>query len=569
MEIQKIQRYAVWGAILALGYLIMLQWDEDFHGDVKSALQTTPSPALMSDAPFVENYDVIENKGVENEDMPSVSTNTTNIADVQVTETPNSDRYLKINTDVLSVFVDLKGGDIVQVNLNQHKKDIDQVDIPLTLLQQDAERLYIAQSGLVGTNGPDASSEGRPLYRVEHTTVELNNEDEIRVPLFFTTKEGVKITKEFVLRKGDYLLDVNYKIDNQSNTTWKGNVFAQLKRDNTIDPLADTSPFAMKPFLGMAYWSPEKNYNKVSMDDLEDEPIKLTATGGWASFVQHYFISAWVAPVESKNNYSSRVNSKGENIFGFTSEGVVIPSGERNNISIGFYAGPKDQKRLEKISKGLELTVDYGWLWMVAQVLFAILIKIQSYVGNWGWSIVLLTVSVKAFFFPLNHYAFKSMANMRKLQPEMARLKELYGDDRQKLSQATMEMYRKEKINPLGSCLPMLVQMPVFIALYWTLSESVEIRHAPFIFYIEDLTVKDPYFILPILMAVSMFLQQKISPMVFNDPMQERVMKMMPIMFSVFFLFFPAGLVLYWFVNNLLTISQQWIINKSIEKNSK
>ena len=570
MQIQNIQRYIVWAALAAVSYLMLIQWGKDYDA-IKTNQQQTVIQNTKKDN-GINDLEIAAKTNVEkiniNEDIPKTSVEKTDNAIDELSTNSNPEKNtIRISTDIFEMLIDLKGGDIVRLDLLEHKISIDNPNTPITFLQNDFTRTYIAQSGLVGKNGPDANKNGRPDYKSSETHFVLGESNqELRVPLMFIDPSGVKITKEFVFKKGNYLFDVNYHIENSSGENWTANLFAQIKRDNSIDPLADTSFFAMKPFLGIAYWSEENKYNKITISDIKEEPVNITHKGGWAAFAQHYFISAWIAPVEKNNRFESRKNNKNENIFGFTSEETTIKNGETGLISTALYVGPKDQNELRKISDGLELTVDYGWLWMVAQALFAVLIYIQGYVSNWGWSIVLLTCCVKLVFFPLNQYAFKSMANMKKLQPKMLQLKEQYGDDRQKLSQATMEMYRKEKINPLGSCLPMLIQMPVFIALYWVLSESVEIRHAEFIFWIKDLSIKDPYFILPVLMAVTMVIQQKLSPMVFQDPMQERVMKMMPIMFAFFFLFFPAGLVLYWLVNNILTIAQQWAINKSIEK---
>ena len=281
--------------------------------------------------------------------------------------------------------------------------------------------------------------------------------------------------------------------------------------------------------------------------------------------VQHYFVSAWVPDQDTKNNFNiRRLGSQDVYILGFTSPEIVVKPGESGNIGAAFYSGPKDQYRLEEIAQYLDLTLDYGWLWMIAKPLFWVLYQLHQFVGNWGWSIIMLTILIKAAFFQLSAKSYTSMANMRRLQPEMVRLKELHGDDRQKMSQETMSLYKREKVNPMGGCLPILVQMPVFIALYWVLLESVELRHAPWLLWINDLSVKDPFFVLPLIMGVSMFIQQKLNPTP-PDPIQAKVMQIMPIAFTFFFLFFPAGLVLYWTVNNCLSILQQWIITRRIE----
>jgi YidC/Oxa1 family membrane protein insertase len=561
MQIQNFQRYIIWGLLAAVGYLMLIQWQKDYGKattinlpiSTSTTQQTTNSPSEVS-----------TEKQTKNEDIPElIITPKEKERTIQTTE--NTNRLIFVKTENMNLTIDLIGGDIVVSDLSQYSVDVETPENKVKILQNDETRTYIAQSGIIGTDGPDANPSGRPLYKTEYINYEKpEGENEFRVPLYFQDEFGLKTTKTFIFKKDSYAVDIEYEIENQSAQQKTGSLFAQIKRDNTIDPLADTSIFAMKPFLGVAFWAPEKKYNKISIEDIKEEPIKITHQGGWLAFVQHYFISAWIAPKETNNTFTTRVNSNNENIVGFTTAAFTIEAGQTKKLNYTFYVGPKNQEKLKEISDGLDLTVDYGWLWMIAQAIFAVLIFIQKYVGNWGWSIVLLTCTVKLLFFPLNQYAFKSMANLRKLQPKMQKLKEQFGDDRQKLSQATMEMYRKEKINPLGSCLPMLIQMPVFIALYWVLSESVEIRHAEFIGWIKDLSIMDPYFVLPGLMAITMVIQQKLSPMVFQDPMQEKVMKYMPIMFAVFFLFFPAGLVLYWLVNNILTIAQQWVINRSI-----
>lgn len=318
------------------------------------------------------------------------------------------------------------------------------------------------------------------------------------------------------------------------------------------------------PFLGAAIREEDKNYAKYDFGDMEDESIRTTVQGGWVAMVQHYFVSAWVPPAEDKNVFSLRKRStKDLYLMDFTGRRLSVAPGGFGEYRAQFYVGPKDQQRLSELADYLDLTVDYGVLWMLAKPLFAGLKMIQSVLGNWGWSIILLTLVIKIFLYPLSAASLKSMAKMRNLQPEMARLKELYGDDRQKMSQELMGLYKKEKVNPAGGCFPMLLQMPVFLALYWVLLESVEIRHSPWIFWIQDLSAKDPFFVLPIIMGASMMLMQKMQPMP-TDPMQAKVMQFLPIMFTFFFMIFPAGLVLYWTVNNLLSMAQQWYVNRQL-----
>jgi YidC/Oxa1 family membrane protein insertase len=320
----------------------------------------------------------------------------------------------------------------------------------------------------------------------------------------------------------------------------------------------------MQPFLGVATMTNEKPYLKIAFDDLQEDPLNTVVEGGWIAVVQHYFISAWVPPNPGQYRYSTKVTSNGDNLIRYTGSELTLAAGERGQFSSQFYAGPKDQYRLKEIAPGLDLTVDYGWLWWIAQPLFWILTQIHKLVANWGWSIILLTVLVKAAFFHLSAASYRSMAKMRKVTPKMTQIREQYADDKQKQSQEMMALYQKEKVNPLGGCLPILIQMPVFIALYWVLMESVELRHAPWLGWIKDLSTMDPYYILPLIMGASMFFQQKLNPPP-PDPTQAKIMQLMPVFFTFFFLWFPAGLVLYWVVNNLLSIAQQWVITRRIE----
>jgi YidC/Oxa1 family membrane protein insertase len=352
-------------------------------------------------------------------------------------------------------------------------------------------------------------------------------------------------------------------VNNQTDKPWNANVFAQIKRDRSIDPSQGTA-MGMQAYLGAALFTPEEPYTKIDFDDMDESKFSDKISNGWLAMLQHYFVSAWVPVSAEAYTYQTRVlKNQGLYIIGMTGNRFTVEPGTTESVGLQFYAGPKIQDRLGEIADGLEYTVDYGWLWFVAQPLFWLLDFFHGLVQNWGLAIILVTVVIKAVFFPLSAASYRSMANMRRVAPKLQELKERYGDDRQKMSQEMMSLYQKEKINPLGGCLPILVQMPVFIALYWVLLESVEIRQAPFMLWIVDLSVKDPFFILPILMGVTMFIQTSLNPTP-PDPTQAKVMKMMPIMFTFFFMFFPAGLVLYWLVNNILSIAQQWYINKQI-----
>ncbi|UAW98410.1 membrane protein insertase YidC [Halopseudomonas nanhaiensis] len=553
----NLQRNILIAALLVITYLMVLQWNKDYDQQELPPAASS-APASTGDLPDVP----AAGAGQVDSDVPQAEA-----ADVAAaaenTEAVPAGQLVQVSTDALNVSIDPVGGDIVSVSLPKYPMRKDRPDLPFQLLEQSGKRTYIAQSGLAGSNGPDAREAGRPRYEAESTSYELaEGDDSLTVDLTFE-EAGVSYIKRFTFTRGDYLIGVEYLIDNQSADTWTGNLFGQIKRDGSSDP-SSSSATGMATYLGAAYWSKEGDYTKITTGDMDDARLRESNAGGWIAWLQHYFVSAWVPAEEQTHVYQTRKDTQGNYIVGFVSPAASVAPGTQGSLAADFYAGPKIQDRLEQISKGLELTVDYGFLWWIAQPLFWVLSLIHSFVGNWGWSIILLTVLIKAIFFPLSATSYRSMANMRRVAPKLQALKEQYGDDRQKMSQGMMELYKKEKINPLGGCLPILVQMPVFIALYWTLMESVEMRQAEWIGWITDLSLKDPYFILPILMGVTMFIQQQLNPAP-PDPMQAKVMKMLPIVFTFFFLWFPAGLVLYWVVNNILSIAQQWYITRQIE----
>ena len=373
------------------------------------------------------------------------------------------------------------------------------------------------------------------------------------------------MVKTFAFKGNDYVVDVHYDVTNRLNRSIQVGVFSQIKRDDR-DPVGASGGFSMgpQPYVGAALTTVEARYQKLEFDDLEEGDFKESVEGGWIAFLQHYFVSAWVATPGEQNRFYGNRRSDGLYRFGYTGPVKEIAAGQKGEYVSRFYAGPKDQKSLEALAPNLHLTVDYGFLWWLAVPLYTFLDYLDGLLGNWGLAIIVLTLCVKLVLYPLSAASYKSMANMRRVGPQMKRLQERYSDDRQKLSQEMMALYKKEKVNPLGGCLPMLLPMPIFIALYWVLFESVELRHAPFFLWINDLAAMDPFFILPLLMGASMYFQQTLSPAM-GDPMQVRMMKMMPIMFTVLFLFFPSGLVLYWLVNNLLGIAQQYYVIKKTE----
>jgi YidC/Oxa1 family membrane protein insertase len=555
-----LQRSLLIGAIAVLSFMLLTKW-VDFQ-DARESAQTQESTRLISSDSTAPELPSTASADTE-EDLPTLVDNAEPVNKAVDPVSTNSGRIIQIHTDVLQLAIDLEGGDIIELDLPKYLAKIDQPE-PYVMLEQNQTRTYIAQSGLIGTDGIDKN--GRPTYTTTSSVYTLpENDDELVVKLQYQNDAGVKVTKRYTLRRGEYLINIDFLVENGSDTRWQANLFGQLKRDNSPQPSSGSSGgMGLQPFLGAATTQPDDHFTKFTFQDMAEEPFKATLPGGWIAMIQHYFLSAWIPDPAQNHTYSTRATSSGFNIAGFTSPAVVLDPGQQGEVGAQFYSGPKDQYRLKEISPYLELSVDYGWLWWIAQPLFWLLTKIHSLVGNWGVAIILLTVLIKAAFFKLSATSYRSMANMRRVQPKMQDIREQYADDKQKQSQAMMELYKKEKINPMGGCLPILVQMPVFIALYWTLMESVELRQAPFILWIQDLSVMDPYFVLPLMMGASMFFMQMLNPPP-PDPMQAKIMKWMPVVFTFFFLWFPAGLVLYWVVNNLLSMAQQYVITRQIE----
>lgn len=546
-------------AIILLGiaivsYMLVLKWSDDYNNipvasSVEPVQQFSPSSVPSIAAQTSGNEDA----PVMSEDIPQVSA-----------ESTPSTQWIEVQTDVLNLRIDPQGGDIVYASFKKYPQSIEAKDVPFVLLEQSSMRTYVAQSGLVGKNGID--KKGRALFSSEQSKYEMSDgQDELVVKLSIQ-QDGVLINKVYKFKRNDYLVQLGYEVDNRSQQSWQANFYAQFKRDQSSDP-SQMESMGMNSYLGAAVTRPAERYFKIDFDDMDEGAFKEKVTGGWVAFLQHYFLSAWVPSTDAAHTYNVR-KAGGHYISGYYDDALVVEAGTQGSTFTGLYLGPKDQEKLSEIAENLDLTIDYGMLWWVAQPLFWLLTTIYSFVGNWGWSIIFLTVIVKAFFLPLSAKSYRSMANMRRVAPKLTALREQFGEDRQKLSQEMMGLYKKEKINPLGGCLPILVQMPVFIALYWVLMESVELRQAPFMLWIEDLSIKDPFFILPLIMGASMFIQMQLNPAP-ADPMQAKVMKLMPIIFTVFFLFFPAGLVLYWVVNNILSITQQYIITKQIENEDK
>ncbi|WP_019615293.1 membrane protein insertase YidC [Psychromonas ossibalaenae] len=466
-----------------------------------------------------------------------------------------------LENDQLRLAISLVGGDVISADLLEHDIEFDS-ETPFRLLDSGNGFTYIAQSGLIG-QGPDANKKGRPFYSVDKTeSVLADGQTEVSTALRFVDDKGNVFTKTFTLKRGEYVVNVSYNIENNTAEPLNVQLYAQLK-----ESLKETSTNMMMPvYRGGAFSTSDTRYSKYSFDDMKDGALNKTTEGGWVAMLQHYFVSAWIpSPTEQNHLYSNIIQNK-DAAIGFKAPLKTIDANSAAEISTKLWVGPKLQNKMAETAEHLDLTVDYGWLWFIAQPMFKLLIFFQGIVGNWGVAIILITFTVKGALYPLTKAQYTSMAKMRLLQPKIQALRDRYGEDRQKVSKAMMELYKKEKVNPLGGCFPILLQMPIFIALYWSLMESVELRHAPFMLWIQDLSVQDPYYIMPILMGVSMFFIQKMSPNTVQDPMQQKIMKFMPVIFTFFFLWFPAGLVLYWLVSNIVTLIQQTYIYKQFEK---
>ena len=480
-------------------------------------------------------------------------------------------KSITIKSDVLSLTINTYGGDVQAAQLLKYEQTLHS-NTPFQLLNSRPDFVYIAESGLTGKDGPDNVMQNgkRPVYQTAQTEYTLaDGQDELRVPFSYQTN-GVKYTKYYVLHRGSYAIDVEYKIDNQSTMPVEIAMYGQLKQTIELPHDAVTEGgggLGLSAFRGTAYSSADTNYSKYSFDDIKDKALSVETKTGWIAMLQHYFASAWI-PTQDQNNlfYSRATANNSQATIGFKGESTTVQAKSTQTINAKLWLGPEIQSELKQTAKHLDLIVDYGWLWFLSQPLFYLLKFIQSFVSNWGIAIIAITFIVRGILFPLTRAQYRSMAKMKLLQPRLQALKERYGDDRQKMSIETMALYKQEKVNPLGGCLPLLIQMPIFLSLFYMLGNTVELRHAPFILWIHDLSAQDPYYILPLLMGGTMFLIQKMSPTPVTDPLQQKLMTYMPLIFTVFFLWFPSGLVLYYIVSNLFTIAQQRIIYWELEK---
>ncbi len=548
--------------LVALAFIVLLIW-QAWQADYG----TKPLPASASTAANPAAPNQVQGTVPAAPDVPNAAQQASPpatpvtvpeaVANIDKTEFAHG-QTIQVVTDVVRAEIDTVGGDLRELKLLSYPVAVNKPEQPFPLLNDTLPNLFVAQSGLIaGTNGPDHHA----IFTPEQNSYQLaDNAKELKVRLRWNSPTGVMVTKVYTFQRNSYEIKLDYEVNNTSAQDWTGRLYGQFQR--VVDE-SQSSAF-IYTYTGGVISSPDNKYEKIDFDDMTDQDLSRAIKGGWAAILQHYFIGAWIPQQDQINQYYSKALPGERYILGVMAPEKSIPAGTTGTLSTRLYAGPKLQDHLAEVAPRLELTVDYGLLTVLAQPIFWLLKHIHDFVGNWGWSIVLLTLLIKLAFYKLSAASYRSMANMRRLQPRIIALKERYGDDRQRMSQGMMELYKTEKINPLGGCLPVLVQIPVFIALYWVLLESVELRQADFILWINDLSSPDPYYILPLLMGITMFIQQKLSPAP-PDPLQAKVMMILPPVFTLFFAFFPAGLVLYWVANNTLSIAQQWYITRSVD----
>ncbi len=532
------QKFFLIVAILLSLFLLKEQWDMQHEVDSNGNL------IYQKQAP------VVSEKNPENVDVPTVVNTNTSI-DLPNTQQSNKGEITTITTDLLTLEVSHKGATIINSWMNDYPTELGSSDT-VQLLNNKSGVLFQAQSGLLPQ---DKMPTHHSQFNSANSHYEMNG-DTLSVPFTWTGKDNTQVTKTYHFTKGSYVVSLDYQITNNGNNTLNTTSYTQLVR-NALDQYN----MMMPTFTGGAKYDDQEVYEKIDFDEF-DEQAKTTSVGGWIAMIQHYFFAAWIPDADKTHNYSSKINN-GKYLLTIVNPTQAIAPGASETLSSGrLYIGPKEQARIDTIAPGLDKTVDYGVLFIIAKPLSELLNWIYSFVQSWGYAIIILTILIKLAFYKLSEKSYRSMAGMRKLSPRLAKLKETYGDDKQKMGQKTMELYKKEKINPASGCLPILVQIPVFIALYWVLLEMVELRQTPF-WYLLDLSAPDPFYILPLIMGASMFVQQKLNPPP-PDPMQAKIMMTLPFVFTIFFLWFPSGLVLYWVVNNILSIAQQWYINKRI-----
>ena len=550
MAIEQLRMFLL-VAICFISFLLWQAWQRDYGPE--AAIPQGTEQTRDAQAPLVAP--------VTEEDIPALPKSDVTIT-AQSPEQPEAherpEGVVVVVTDTVRAVLDLAGGGLRKIELLLYPVSADSPEQSFALLDQTPQNIFIGQTGLL-SEGPAPNHHA--LFEAERSEYVLREgADSISIPLRWRDASGVSVTKTYVFRRDSYLIDLNFDVKNDTSNSWVGRSYGQFQRNRVP---SEGGLFRTYSYTGGVVSNEEKPYKKIDFGDMGDANLQLTVTGGWAAMLQHYFVGALIPAQDANNFFYTKALANERFVIGMMSPSQRLSAGQTGRLGMQLYVGPKLQERMEQAAPNLERTVDYGWLWLIAEPIFHLLNWIHSYVGNWGWSIILVTLLIKLLFFHLSATSYKSMARMRKLQPRVTALRERYGTDKQRMNQAMMALYKEEKINPLGGCFPILVQIPVFISLYWVLLESVELRQAEFIFWLTDLSVHDPYFVLPVMMGVTMLAQQRLNPAP-PDPMQAKIMMALPFVFTFLFLFFPSGLVLYWFVNNLLSIAQQWVITKKI-----
>lgn len=561
------QRNILFIAMLFLASILWMKWVE-FSAPQQLAQQIsetqkieTELPQVSQNAKSVSTVDEVPGDASLSQNEPVALPQVTNTL-----PTPVAD-LITVKTDLISAAINLQGGILESLSLDAEPIALDQPDQGFPLLKKQANEIALLQSGLV-TLGQPAPNHTNTRYTATQANYQLGDMDEINIPLRWVADNGIIFTKTYTFKRNSYLVGISYEVDNQSSDQWQGTFYGQFQSTETVKK---GGGFGQLPsYAGAAVYTEEEKYEKISFSNMRDENYQHETQSGWVAMLQHYFVAVWIPSSDRDMTLYSNVSKSAAPVtyrIGYKNNQLIeIQPNETGRFEATAYLGPKTQDRLKKLEKdggitGLALTVDYGWLTFIADPLFFVLNWINSWIGNWGWSIILLTILIKLVFYPLSAASYKSMAGMKKLQPRIQTLKDRYKDDRQKFQMEMMALYKKEKINPAGGCLPILVQIPVFIALYWVLLESVEMRQAPFALWLQDLSSPDPFYILPVMMGASMWFQQKLNPAPMED-IQKKVMMIMPFALTFLFLNFPSGLVLYWVVNNVLSMAQQWLINR-------
>lgn len=550
-----VRRTVLYVAVALVGVLLWNAWNKDHPASTNPA-PNAPVQSVSTPTNFVPpSYSTTPAPG-NTPALPSAPTSPS--GQPVTTQSP----VINVKTDVLDVNINAQGGDIVDAKLLKYDQELGSPHTPMPILNSDLNSLYLAQTGLKENNANQIETIHYQADQNQYTLPDGTNN--LIVRLTGKSASGLQVTKEFVFERNKYNVQVNYQLHNEGSQPWTGNVYQQIVRKNVPPKGSQHS----RSYNGAAISSPDKPYQKIPFKKLNEEQINQNIQGGWIAMQQPYFLTAWIPSSNQANHYYSSVTNDIYTLGYVGPQLNIAPGAADTSQKSMFYVGPELPDNLKSLGKGLDLTIDYGWLWMISKVIFWVMNHIHTVVHNWGWSIIITTLLIKLLFYKLSEKSYLSMAKMREIQPRLQALKDRYGEDKQALSRATMEFYKKEKINPLGGCLPTIIQIPVFIALYYVLIESVELRQAPFIFWIKDLSVHDPYYVLPVLMGISMFLQQRLSPPP-PDPTQAKMMMLLPVIFTVFFISFPAGLVLYWLVNNCASILQQWYIMKTYKKNKQ